>query len=133
MADMKKAAEGLRQCLLRDDCGKCPYRENGSLECLTRLCNDTLELMGTREARLLTFDELMALPHGIETDVPVIFEQKVPVGTWDRGTLCQWKPAGFLQEMVEDHTWYNREQYGRIWRCWSARPTVKQREETKWG
>lgn len=91
-----------------------------------------LELLKGQEPRVLTFDELMALPHGIETDVPVVMETKIPVGKWDKGSMCQWKPAMFVQEMVQDHWWYNREQYGKIWRVWNARPTVAQREAVKW-
>lgn len=91
-----------------------------------------LELLKEQEPRVLTFDELMALPHGIETDVPVVMETKTPVGKWDGRSMCQWKPAGFVQEMVQDHRWYNREHYGEFWRVWNARPTVAQREAVKW-
>ena len=80
----------------------------------------------------MTFDELLALPHGIETDVPVVMETKTPVGKWDGGSMCQWKPAGFVQEMVQDHRWYNREHYGEYWRVWNVRPTVAQRKAVKW-
>lgn len=93
---------------------------------------NALKLLIAQEPRVLTYDELMALPHGIETDVPVVMETKTPVGKWDGGSMCQWKPAGFMQEMVQDHRWYNREHYGEFWRVWNVRPTVAQREAVKW-
>ena len=99
---------------------------------IERAIEDALELLKGQEPRVLTYDELMALPHGIETDVPVVMETKTPVGKWDGGSMCQWKPAGFVQEMVQDHRWYNREHYGEFWRVWNVRPTVAQREAVKW-
>ena len=91
-----------------------------------------LELLKEQEPRVLTFDELMALPHMIEDNVPVVSEVKYPVGTWNKGTLCKWRGAEFLQEMVQDHKWYNKEHYGKIWRVWTALPSIKQRKAVKW-
>ena len=28
--------------------------------------------------------------------------------------------------------WYRKESYGHKWRCWSAKPTNKQRQDVKW-
>ena len=92
----------------------------------------TLELLKAQEPRVLTWDELMALPHGEETNVPVVSESKYPVWKWDQGTLCKWRGAEFLQELVLDHAFYNRESYNRIWRVWTALPTKEQREAVKW-
>ena len=89
-----------------------------------------LELLKPLEARVLTYDEVMALPNGEETEAPVVMEQKVPVGEWDKGTLCQWRGARFVQE--RDHYYYNRDTYGKIWRCWTALPTKAQREGAEW-
>lgn len=92
-----------------------------------------LELLKEQEPRVLTWDELMALPHGEETNAPVVSEVKYPINTWDEGTLCKWRGAEFIQEFVQDHSLYNRESYGKVWRCWTALPSKKQRKEVKWG
>ena len=84
----------------------------------------------TQEARVLTYAEVMALPHGEENEAPVVMEQKVPVGEWDGGSLCQWRGARFVQE--RDHYYYNKDTYGSIWRVWTALPTKAQREGAKW-
>lgn len=101
-------------------------------ECLKETMEMALELLKEQEPRVLTFDELMALPHMIEDNVPVVSEVKYPVGTWNKGTLCKWRGAEFLQEMVQDHKWYNKEHYGKIWRVWTALPSIKQRKAVKW-
>ena len=118
-------------------CNECPYANDcedgkGLFAGAAHLTADALELLKEQEPRVMTFDELLALPHGIETDVPVVMETKTPVGKWDGGSMCQWKPAGFVQEMVQDHRWYNREHYGEYWRVWNVRPTVAQRKAVKW-
>ena len=74
----------------------------------------------------------MALPHGEETNVPVVSEVKYPINRWDEGTLCKWRGAEFIQEFVQDHSLYNRESYGKVWRCWTALPSKKQRKAVKW-
>ena len=84
------------------------------------------------EARVLTFDEVMALPHGEEDNAPVVQETRVPVETWDGGAICQWRGARFVQEMHDGHQYYNKDTYGRVWRCWTALPTIKQRKAVKW-
>ena len=91
---------------------------------------DALELLKAPETRVLTYAEVMALPHGEETETPVVMEQKVPIGKWDGGSLCQWRGARFVQE--RDHYYYNRDTYGKIWRCWTALPTKAQRKGVKW-
>jgi hypothetical protein len=96
------------------------------------LLRDALELLKSQEPRVLTYDELMALPHGEETNAPVVSEVKYPINTWDEGTLCKWRGAEFIQEFVQDHSLYNRESYGKVWRCWTALPSKKQRKAAKW-
>lgn len=91
-----------------------------------------LELLKEQEPRVLTLEEVMALPNGEETNAPVVREQKVPVETWDRGTVCQWCGARFVQETAEDNWYYGVEDYGKTWRVWTALPTKEQRNEVKW-
>lgn len=94
--------------------------------------NMALALLKEQEPRVLTYDELMALPHGEETNVPVVIEEKYPVETWDKGTQCKWVGARFAQEMAQDHFWHNQDTYNKIWRVWTALPSKKQRKAVKW-
>ena len=97
------------------------------------MARDALELLKAQVPRLLTRDEVMALPNGEETNAPVVMEQRVPIGTWDGGSICQWRGAAFVHETAEDYAfYYNWDTYGQYWRCWSALPTVEQRKEVKW-
>lgn len=135
MADRGKVLKALKQHLLApdvDECEACPYGELSGLECERQLYRDAVELLKAQEPRVLTWDELMALPHGEETNAPVVSEVKYPIGTWDKGTICKWRGAEFLQELVQDHHWYNRDTYNKIWRCWTAFPSKKQRKAAKW-
>jgi len=146
MPDREKVIKGLYLCEWTsagrydgyepdyESCFKCPYRGD-DLEpdvCCADLMRDALELLKAQEPRVLTFDELMGLPHGKEDNVPVVSEVKYPVGAWDKGTICKWRGAEFLQEMVQDHHWYNRDHYGKIWRVWTALPSIEQRKAVKW-
>lgn len=136
MPDRGNVIRGLeieRECVSRDcdrECGKCDLAQDK--EWLLKVYDDALELLREQEPRVLTFDELMALPHMIEDNVPVVSEVKYPVGVWTKGTLCKWRGAEFLQELVQDHKWYNREHYGKIWRVWTAIPSIEQRKAVKW-
>lgn len=91
-----------------------------------------LKLLKAKEPRVLTFDELMALPHGREDNACVVLEEKIPVDRWDGGTIWKWTGAAFVQERAEDHRIYNRDSYGKVWRCWNTKPTKEQREGMKW-
>lgn len=84
------------------------------------------------EPRVLTLYEIQTLPNGDETNAPVVREQRVPVETWDNGTICQWCGARFVQETAEDDWYYGVKNYGKTWRCWTALPTTEQREAAKW-
>lgn len=91
-----------------------------------------VDLLKAQKPRVLSLYEIQTLPNGDETNAPVVTEQRVPIGTWDGGSICQWRGAAFVQETAEDHDCYNWDTYGQNWRCWTALPTKKQRKEAKW-
>lgn len=146
MTDREKVMKGLSLCKWSNAglyegflpeyevCNKCPYaRDDFEVdECCAELMRDALELLKAQKPRVLTLEEVMALPNGEETNAPVVREQKVPVETWDRGTVCQWCGARFVQETSEDNWYYGVEDYGKTWRVWTALPTKEQRNEVKW-
>lgn len=140
MPDREKVIFGLK-CLTNEDpymsrisCHKkkCPYAETETDNCAPVIWRDALELLKAQEPRVLTLYEIQTLPNGDETNAPVVTEQRVPIGTWDGGSICQWRGAAFVQETAEDHAYYNWDTYGQNWRCWTALPTKKQRTEAKW-
>lgn len=133
MADREKVIASLKACAREDVtvlCGDagCPYWDEDN--CTGKMARDAMELLKEQEPRVLTWDEVTALQNGEEDEVAVVQEQKVPVGTFDNGSICQWRGARFVQE--RDHYYYNEETYGTTWRCWTALPTRKQRKAVKW-
>lgn len=83
------------------------------------------------EARLLTLDEVWALPDGI--GVGVVREQRYPVGRWDGGAHMTWVGSGFVkEEYLDGNVYYNPETYGLSWRIWTDVPTEEQREAEEW-
>lgn len=135
MPDREKVIKGLKCCsaMSGDECCKCPY----SSECLgvncpvgmPHLANDALELLKEQEPRILDFDELE------DWDNAVWFEEKderdcyialtANVGT-DDAKFVNVEPGNFHRLD------FLREFYKKEWRCWSALPTVKQRQAVKW-
>lgn len=90
------------------------------------------DLLKAQEPRVLTLAELRALPE--EPHVPLAIEERVPVGTWDGGSVVRWLDSAFVQEMyVDDGTVYtNAGTYGKLWRVWTAWPDKAMREAEPW-
>lgn len=86
-------------------------RHNGELLTVNKL----IALLKEQEPRVLTLDEADAAE-------VVWFEARNHIFIEPMLTRGQ-----RLADEAED--WF---QYGRDWRCWSARPTDKQREEAPW-
>ena len=83
--------------------------------------------------RVLTLSELAKLPDGKENCVPVCIEERVPLGTWDGGSLLKWVGADFAKEMyLTDNVYYNPRTYNRTWRAWTQWPMALRREATPW-
>lgn len=147
MPDREKVIKGLECCMVGDGhspkCELCPYATVGDDTCQTMdaLFADALALIkGDADAihgvptgaRVLTLDELRALPD--EPQVPLVMEERVPIGTWDGGSVVKWCGSLFIQEeYVDDGTPYtNAKTYGKIWRVWTAWPDKATREATPW-
>ena len=135
----EKVIKGLECCsqMSGEACNECPYANEceegeGLLAGAAHLAANALDLLKGQDPRVLTWDEMMALPHGKEDNACVVLEEKVPVNRWDLGSIWKWTGAAFVQERAEDHRIYNRDSYGKVWRCWNTKPTKEQREGTKW-
>jgi hypothetical protein len=119
MSDREKVIKGLqieRECVSRDcdrDCGNCDLVQDR--DWLLSVYDGALALLKEQEPRVLTLDEADAAE-------VVWFEARNHIFIEPMLTRGQ-----RLADEAED--WF---QYGRDWRCWSARPSDKQREEAPW-
>ena len=134
MDDLReKVIRGL-ECCSNGICyaGKCPYEngDNESIECIKKLAEDALSLLKAQEPRVMTLEEVKALP--VESDVWV--EITGAKGSKPRITATTIHGNGEKEIFGWLHTFnfaaYGKEIYG--WRCWTARPTDEQREAVKW-
>lgn len=143
--DREKVIRGLECCIKggMDSCTGCPYCKDVNAgiwhcqdmrkEALALIKGDADAIHGVPTgARVLTLDELRALPD--EPQVPLAMEERVPIGTWDGGSVVKWCGSLFIQEeYVDDGTLYtNAKTYGKIWRVWTAWPDKATREATPW-
>lgn len=92
--------------------------------------NTIEDALKAQEPRVIELDEFENV---LGRDVPLYFEQRDSISGWDifsgleKGTMdiitsAQW---------AEDQTW-QREFYGKEWRCWTSRPTKEQMEAEEW-
>lgn len=98
-------------------------------DCLEGSGNDktidrAVKLLKEQEPRVLTLDEAMG------TDVCWL-EKKGDDRVWpcEIGGGEKWVA---VWRFDQETTVMRRDEYGKKFRCWSARPTVAQREETPW-
>lgn len=127
----EKVVEGLECCLAVTKCGTCPYNTGNDSWCgnNNQLLDDALALLKEQEARVMTPEEVIALP-----DYAVVWledndKSDVISGivnyVW-KNHLCSFT----VIDMREVHA--DIASYGTDWRCWTAYPTYKQREAVKW-
>jgi len=90
---------------------------------------DVLALLREQEPRVMTLDEVEVMPYGhvlIETD-------KMDSLRWlDALLFCKNTNYSFDFITLEGRARLLGTEYNREWRCWTAKPTEKQREETAW-
>lgn len=92
------------------------------------------DLLKEQEPRVLTLDEVMALPNGEEDEAVVVREFWLPIGdVWNGKTVCTWMGARDVQNVADwVYGFFHKSEYGHNWRCWTAMPTKAQREAAKW-
>jgi len=89
------------------------------------------DLLKEQEPRLLTLEEACVLDvcwlewrrHGRKPVACRIIMRKDYAGD----------PMPVVHRFFEEPTGYSKKNYGKDWRCWSAKPTNEQRREAKWG
>lgn len=115
------------------DCPEeCPYSiDSNPHRCCTfnPLLNDVIALLKEQEPRVLTLEE-------VRDEAEYMFLEKRSE-TWSDLFGCairgDWDGYGMDLLLGEDD--YIRgmwENYGKTWRCWTARPTDEQRRAVKW-
>lgn len=107
--------------------GQCGY--DGSY-CMSQLHKDAAALLKANAARVMTLEELDAAPSGyvvLQThDMPDMLE-------WYDGLLFSVNVNWTVDIItLEGKKRLRKDDYSIKWRCWTARPTDLQREETPW-
>lgn len=118
--DREKVIKGLECCCgCGQDygiCEECPYTTNKLTCYLPVLHREALELLKAQEPRVMTLEEFDAHWKIPPQERPPIWEEwKIDNG---KG---KWKLYGRATGG-----------YGKLWRCWTSRPTDEQREATPW-
>lgn len=96
---------------------------------VSNACNLIEELLKAQEPRVLTREEADAIAHQTE-ETAIYLERKS-----DKSLYAA--IAGDTQGRVPNISWLGEKrnylsEYGKTWRCWSARPTDEQREAVPW-
>ena len=131
MIHFDKIIKALELCTLGADAhicyeSDCPYQYIG---CVGALQDDILALLKAQLPRVLTVEELEALPKS----APVCIEERVPVEKWDGGSVLKWVGSDFARETyLGENVYYNPKTYNATWRAWTNWPSVDMREEVKW-
>jgi len=140
MSDREKIIKGL-ECCLANDHKKCPYKStdegiNKVTPCTTYLMEDTLAVVKAQKPRVMTLEEIdnaLKMPIWKETKRAHkdlyngwVLAYDIQTGAGITGTrLGMSEPSGRV-------AWYKLDDYGKTWRCWTARPTDEQREAARW-
>lgn len=124
-----RVIDGLK-CLAKSDKVFCALVCPGFRVCADKVAKDALKLL---VPRLLTIEEIMALPDDEVYTAPVCVETKYPVDKWDGGTYCKWLGARFVkEEYLGSNVYYNADTYGAIWRAWTGWLSEEQRNKAGW-
>ena len=141
MADLEKVIRGLEACNRQSyngsDCQNCPYYDDeDTAELPFGICNiqdmfdDALALLKEQEPRVLTLEEIRSGTVEVAWIEDADKAEVIP-GIWFRLS----NEGG--DEAVDIHirdgfVGARLEVYGKLWRCWTSRPTDEQRKAVKW-
>ena len=96
-----------------------------------KCAEEAAEAMKSQEARLLTFDDLLTISG---TDCIVYVERRTK--TYYNEMAFVHVEKVYRDSVVfhgqKDIFGHNRKDYGKTWRCWTARPTEEQMYEEAW-
>lgn len=141
MADREKVIKGLECCNNPNDHENCPY--NGAPHyniCTHQLLTDAIELLKKQEPRVLTTDELFYMEHKgvyLERRNSQVYGTEPSIVL--RTAVCEPSLGGKKYVLMRENrisephlAWNYNKAINNGWRCWSAKPTLEQREAVKW-
>ena len=128
MTELEKVIKGMEACI-KGDCREnaCPYALDNV--CRKSLAIDAISLLKAQKPRVMTLEEVEALPYGhvlIETD------KNESLRWLDALMFCKNTNFSFDFITLEGRARLLGTEYNREWRCWTSRPTDEQREAVKW-
>lgn len=132
-----KVMKAFENCIRTPKCLDCHWETCEEPDCETveiprNLACTVFAMLKAQEPRVLTLEEVRSA-----CKTPMLFESK---GTF-RGEKCFWclnlgvSPSFHVRLMPaigEQSTELSLAVYGKVWRCWTAKPTPEQREAIPW-
>jgi len=135
MTIREKAIQAIENCLdpTKGGCAGCPYAKMPRDTCVFQQQEDALEALRQSGAQLLALDDVPKRDGAVWIEFKVISGVSDQAGTWAFFVAEQRPNFNFqLQRDLQSLTRLPIDTYGFYWRCWSGRPTEKQREENAW-
>ena len=108
----------------------CPYYKDHEVNCVEEMAADALALLKEREPRIIPFDEinnhevLWLEVKGVETEEGLAPWVKTLNGQWFSPLFCNLERPYMILSLPDE--------YGKLCRCWTSRPTDEQRKAVKW-
>lgn len=131
MIDKRQVMYDIERCIshVPGACMKCShYTGTVGFVCMENLMSDALTMLKEQKARVMTLEEVKAFGW----DYCYLEEERLPGKEYRRIfgdyalTCITWPSIASMRIQ------YGDENYGRKWRCWSAKPTDEQRKAVKW-
>lgn len=129
MTEREKVIRGLECCAQGSlsNCEECPYTGIG---CSEHLCADALALLKEQEARVMTLEKIQS------GTVEVAWlecrdKEEVRAGLWFK-RINEGEDEGIIIHVLDGFEGLRTEVYGKMWRCWTSRPTPEQMRDTPW-
>lgn len=151
----EKVRKGLECCVESNNSNcpdECPYKNicfarKGTQDIYVHMFADAIalirqqqerinELEAAQTARVMTLEELEAIYQKKDTHVwpfttpPYLWMTVNPDVRLTRGFWICWRDI--MYSLENDSPIYVRENYGKVWKIWTAEPTDEQREAVKW-
>ena len=98
---------------------------------------DALKMLKDQEPLVLTIEEVLACKPRkewlwFEEDAYGYFEESAMICAQIYSFGDSWIAVDVPSQTHDETIEFDNENYGKIWRCWSARPTDEQREAIPW-
>ena len=125
------------------DCEHCEYDNancglevpSDALALIRQQQERIMELEAAQTARVMTLEELDAIYKEWRTwpfnTPPYLWMTVNPNVRQTRGFWICWRDI--MYSLENDSPFYVRENYGKVWKIWTAEPTDEQQKAVKWG